>query len=743
MFSYIYKLLSRKSTPKKSIVEELLEFSSEDYPFLPLPEPKVRSDDYKEIIFSNFFPEKFEVPENLILSKSVFESFILAKTSPSENLEKQVKFWKKYAYDRMSEIMENARTNPYDMDSISACPYLSVEILNEYNNVKYNWEIVTRNFFITNRDILNNPDLPWDEISLYNHRNLPKGFYQYKGIKYLREFDPEESFLIKTSKYDTFLSPIEPREYPIKEDEIINNEEVSTALQLIKDTSPEYFVSSSKVFIKEIEKIIAEMIKTNGTFILDDFVFPVGYFNDDEEIDDKDVFSIPEPTEDDPYSVRNSIKSIKENGLSKYSKEGRFYFSKIGLSIEYLVKNRAEYLELLNSGEVTHYYINPVCECVFFEPEDFYKYNKNFTSDTSDSSFSNVMSTSGKLTLEYYLEHQDIDWNIEDLVKCLPVEYVIRNLLFYPNRLKFDSKLIDDYYTNVSKLRENILHVDEKLIGLFSSREDVRESDYDIFYKYPMIEWKLKDYNDTHSQLNKFKSMTSNFDKINYKLPITKLNPFLYNFNTLSWDYIISYQGVREFCESFEKTIDFDEFETKTNEEKKDVILNFVKMSKELMIFFADIIPSSFICKNKKTKWIAPYYVNIDRLFKSYIEETGSFDGFFLLLTMFVNYSFSNHNVNITTVITKQLKQLFGKLIKDMYENNEDKSYVYEFFVKNSVLLANFDRNFNIQNTLTEFEFPTTVGTYVKISDIFTFEDIVNSKYPNFSIINKYIMDCM
>lgn len=743
MFSYIYKLLSRKST-KKSIVEQLLEFSGEDYPFLPLPEPKVKSDDYKELTFSNFFPETFEVPENLILSKNIFESFILAKTSPVENYEKQVRFWKKYAYDRMSEIMENARTNPYDMDSISACPYLSVEILNEYNNVKYNWEIVTRNIFITNRDILNNPDLPWDEISLYNHRNLPKGFYQYKGIKYLREFNSEESFLIKSSKYDTFLSPIEPREYPVKEDEIINDEEVSTALQLIKGTSPEYFVSSSKTFIKEVEKIITEMIKTNGTFILDDFVFPIGYFDDEkEEIDDEDVFSIPEPTEDDPYSVRNAIKSIKDKNLSRYSNEGKFYFSKIGLSVQYLVKNRTEYLELLNSGEITCHYINPVCKCVFFEIEDFYKYNKNFASDISDCSFSNVMLTSGKLTLEYYLEHQDIDWNIEDLVKCLPIEYVIRNLLFYPDRLKHRSKLIDDYYTDVSELREKILYKDKRLLSLFVSREDVISNEYEILYQYPMIEWKLNDYNDTYLQLNKFKPMITIY-KINYESIHNKINPFLYNFNTLSWDYIISSQGIKDFCESFEKTIDFDEFETKTNEEKKDVILNFVKMNREIMIFFADIIPSSFICKNKKTKWIAPYYVNIDRLFKSYIEETGSNEGFFLLLTMFVNESFNNYDVSITTIITKQVKQLFSKLIKDMYENTEDKSYVYEFFVRNSILLDYFDKLFNKQNKLVDFEFPnTTIGTYVKIAEIFTFEDIANSKYPNIGIIDKYIKSRM
>lgn len=720
-----------------SIISSIMEHTSVDYPFLPLPEPKVKSNDFALKRSIPVFPEDFVPHENKKIFLNIFKDIL--SNSSTEASDIQVRFWRKYAYERMSEIMETARTTPYDMDSISRSPYLSIRILNEYNNVKYNWELVTSNFAIFNRDILNNPDLPWDPESLYSNRILPKGFYIYKGIKVPSDYSSDGSFGNDEEDNATMFTSDEViRDYssylPTESQVEVEIQDIEDSLEMIKEEFPEYFEDASEKFLVSIRESIIEMIKSEGTFILDDFVFPSCHIEtQNKELDlarlsYKKIEPV-EPTEEDPYSVRNVIDFINNNDLSKYSSHHSYYKEVIGIDY-FFVKNRDEYLKVLEDF-VPKTYSDKVEKCVFFEPGDVIRFPLAF--NFPRRSFASIVINSSKMSFEYFLENPDINFSLTELVRCLPAEYVVRNLLFYPDRLKLQSFHFNKRLKN-QNFHEEMLKLDSSLMLSFTSRTDLDKDNYEIIYKYPMINWKLNLYKYI-PQLTRFQVKEVLKEK-KYVLPdFDKKDPFVDNFDFYSFDYIISPEGVRLFSNYSGKKIDFEEFDSKTVEEKKEAILKIVKTKKELIQLFSDIIPDSYISSNKKTKWFAPKSINYDRIFNSYVEEFGSSEGFFVFLKFFDRTSTRTYGAE---VVLNNVRELFSLLIKQMYETTEDKSSVYEYFVKASLVIISLEvAIFNYGKFFPSYKFDYMMD----ISEMFTIEDVSNSQFTNYSYLFKQLGD--
>lgn len=735
----VYHCKKQDSQSEINLIESIMEHAAVDYPFLPLPEPRVKVNDFVLTKSIPVIPEDFVPPEDKKIYLDIFKDVV--SNSSTKTSDSQVRFWRKYAYERMSEIMETARTTPYDMDSISSSPYLSIRILNEYNNVKYNWVLVTSNYAIMNRDILNNPDFPWDPESLYSNRILPKGFYIYKGIKVPRDFSADECFGNDKEDDSTMLTSDEViRDYssylPIESEVKVEIQDIEDSLEMIKEEYPEYFEDASENFLVSIRESIIEMIKSEGTFILDDFVFPssnIEKVREDKEIDvDVDSLSckkivLPEPTKEDPYSVRDVIDEINNYELPNYSSQHIHYKKVIGIDL-FFVKNRSEYLKVLENFKPKSYSYQ-VEKCVFFEPGDVIRFPLAF--NFPRKSFASIVVNSRKMSLEYFLENPDINFSLSDLVRCLPVEYVVKNLLFYPNRLKLGS-----FHFNkglkVQNFHNEMLKLDSYLMSIFTDRSDFIHDDYEIIYKYPMINWKLNLYKPI-PQLRKFYVGQFPEEKKHLPFDFEKKDPFIDNFDFYSFDYIISSEGVRMFSNYSGKKIDFEEFESKTVEEKKDTILKIVKTKKELLQLFSDIIPISYISVNKKTKWFAPNSINYHRLFNSYIEEFGNFEGFFVFLKFFDRISERTYAIK---VVMDNMKELFSLSIKQMYETSENKSSIYEYFVKASLVIISLDMAiFNYDKFLPTYK----LDYLMTISEMFTIEDVSNSQFTNYSYFIKML----
>ena len=758
-------------------LKELLEYSLADYPNHPLPKYRIKSDNFKLTAESinNIIPSGFTISKNYlhvieplfknilsILSKNL-DTTIKNDTKSIENLARIITFWKKYAFDRMDEIMETARTTVFDKDSISSCPYLSIEILKKWNNFKFNWRLVTKNNAIYDRDILTNPDYPWDPEAVYSERVLSTGFYKYKGIRipsdyYSKEMDEP----IKWSEIEILMSPEEPRDYSRKPDtEVTESNEIlevpesdiNEAITLIMEEHPDYFQDPSQSFLDGVRKVVVQMISDDGLFILDDFIFPEDEDEDvKESIDDyKSLFDRekrvdPEPTEDDPYSVRDILDEFKTSkdrfltGLSVY--RDRIKVSNISKAF---IKNRNEYIAFLASCKSYDYGIE---KCVFFDFQDSITYPNAF----SGGSVASTLCSSGKLTLEYVIEHPELKWKESELVKCLPLEYCLENLLFYSNRLKLSflesTKFLVD--KSIEDIHSELLEQDLALIKEFSSRDEIK-NDYDIVFQYPHLNWDTKYWYSSNmsshmkTMVKESKKKMSEDDAMCHSLRLDREDReeneedlFLEKYaDFISWKFLITSEGAKLLSEYSGKSIDLTDFDLKTEWDREVIVINIIKTNKDLLNILADHIPKEMILKNNKTRWYAPHSINMERLISSYQTELGSDEGLFLTC-LFISKNILGYRYSNSTerIICDMIETLFLEIIEwRLLNSTESRSSIYESLVEYSLIsLIISNRILDIsRDRYDESKF------FSKLVAKFSMEDIGNSKYKYIdTIYNKY-----
>lgn len=765
-------------------LKKLLEYSLIDYPNNPLPKYRVKSDNFELTSESvnNIIPSGFTIPENknyLHVIEPIFKNIltILSKSLNStkdnplevDSLARMVSFWKKYAFDRMDEIMETARTTVFDKDSISSCPYLSMEILKKWNNFKFNWKLVTINKAISDRDILTNPDYPWDPETVYTERTLSSGFYKYKKIRvpsdyYSKEMDEP----IKWSEMEILMSPEEPRDYSRKKINIeateateatesnevseVSEEDINKAITLIMEEYPDYFQDPSQSFLNGIRKVVVQMIADEGLFILNDFIFPEDE-NFKESVDDyKLLFDRekrvdPEPTEDDPYSVRDILENLKIS-KNRYSSDLDVYYDRIKVSnlSKAFVKNRNEYVAFLKSCNNSDYGIE---KCVFFDFQDPIKYPNAFSSKNVTS----VLCSSGRLTVEYVIEHPKLKWKASDLIKCLPVEYCLENLLFYPNRLKLS--FLESTKFPVDKSIEDIhlelLEQDSVLIKKFSSNNEIR-TNYDIVFQYPHLNWDMKFWFSSNApshiktMIKENKKKMSENDSIYYSSQLDDRDDkddreeesFLEKYvDFMSWKFLITSEGAKVLAEYAGKSIDLTDFDSKTEWDREIMVTNIIKTNKDLLNILADHIPKEMILKNNKTRWYAPNSINMERLISSFQKELGSDEGLFLTCLFIskniLEYKYSNC---IESIISDMIESLFLEIIKwRLLNSTESRLSIYESLVEYSLIsliIKNRILDFS-RNRYGESKF------FSKLVTEFSMEEIGSSKYKHIdTIYNKY-----
>lgn len=622
-------------------------------------------------------------------------------------LENLVRFWNDYSYKRMKEIMENSAR--YDRDSISSCVYMSMRIIKEFP-YKFNWELVSSNRGITNRDILSNPEWPWDENCIREYHNLPRGFYEYKRFKV--EDEPEN---VEYSKIDILLSPDEPPFYPVKVGNNINvsKDDIEEAIKLLKIEDPDYFENNNVRFHSLIEEEIIKNIRENGTFIMDEFCFPEEPCDNEFLGKTKEKFIIPEPTEDDPYSVRNDIEYLKLNH-DDHSEHAMHYKKAIipPFGCKIYIKNRKEYETLLSSQTSA---LHAAEKCIFFEVTDPINYPGAFYRHYSIGS---IIGNSGKLTLEFILANPTLGWNANDIAGYLPIEWVIKNLIFFRDRIKlpFLSDNIFPLDASIESICESITKIEKDLIVLLS-RLDVNKI-VDFLYQYPELNINPANsfsINKESEQMTQYRNRFEKKKRTNFFSNIEETEEDL-TLNMISWKQL----KIRHIYEKVlnEYSVDSKKF---SNCDDDQVIGNLIKVNKELIFELADIIPLEVVLKNPRTKWIAPQNISINNVYDSWVEFFGSNCGFFSLLAIF--------DSNISNKFIKT----FEEIINSKYKSSDNKSDVYNFlveslpFINKIITLTNKEREY--------FRLFDRRLDLLKLSKCFKIEDVAQSKYADFGII--------
>lgn len=579
--------------PDNRIKEILDMIPQEDY---YVYEPKLKIVE-KKLIDSN---EIKSLSENIPKYMEPFVSMFLNKATSSEiNLSQFVNFWKEYAYDKMKEIMEHSHR--FTKDSISSCVYLSMRIIKEYP-YKFNWELVTGNNSITVRDILSNPDYPWDLNILAEYRYIPREFFDYKkcSVPYNYIGSIQENLDKEHTEFYRLLSPDEPPSYQRKQLKLeeISEKEIEAALEMVKEEYSEELDGCYEKFVNKIKQSVTENIKENNRFIFDDFILPT----DDDIHEEKEYIPVI-PTEDDPYGVREIIENIIINEQEVWSSNYRIRYhniTKIPESCSVYVKNRKEFEEFLATGEKVPF----IERCVFFELDDVFRYSSSF-SYMSDQL--RILYNSGKLTLDYVLSHQNLPWSAERLAVVLPFDYVARNLIFFPDRIKLG--FLKDNIFEINSTNDDILDIlrsqDEWIIKMLSERKYDEIVDFiNQFPKYGKI---LRQYN---------------YGMRYYEFRIRNNGIETGNFNFMSWDNIKENKYFYDYL--FGNDIDYESFSKLSDEQKNIELIECIKIGSNLADLLKNIIPIRLISNIKKIKWTAPDCIDVHDLYQSYSRKIGN-----------------------------------------------------------------------------------------------------------------------
>ena len=611
----------------------LEQYIKEDYPQYPIIEPiqkLTKSEDNFELL-----PEGFVLDSKFTTLYSILKSYIdSGMTKPSdERISEAVKFWKQYRDNKMNEIMNNIKY--YNKDSISSCCFISMDFVKENSTFKFNWEKLTANTCITNRDILANPDFSWDEEELVS-RELPYSFYVYKKIKGVEENKK------KTNIIESLLSPEESKIPDVRE---VPEDEIEESYQLLLKENPEYFDNINDSYREIIRNAIKQSIEYNGVFIIDDFEFPknIEYIN----IFNK-IHPIPEPTEDDPYSLRDINERFNKG---KESIEDEKYYEKVtGIDLmgffnrnDCIIKNRNDALNMVKNNPYREFLYN---RCKFIFPEDFLK---NISRDEISTTVSIL--NMGEKSIQFF-EKYNYYVNMQYAVKYLPAQYVLRNLLFWPDRIK-----IKVYKENIT--HEELIKEDKELLKFFIERNDydnefiVQNSDILQFDKIfnEILSKKTSSFKNRFLENIKRQSKAYSEENLN-------------SFKDVMKNRIFNCHHDNFYLGSFKDLTHLFEF---TDEEWRN---NFIKhiSKKETCLSLSQYLGKDDFERVKMTKWDAPTQPNLCEMFSLYDDKIS------LLIVMFYMIKDYSHFLS-------QMFDFFIELIDYKMRTCEDKVHVFDYVV--------------------------------------------------------------
>lgn len=677
----------------------LADFVKEDYPQYPfndlVDKSKADINSVEHKIITSDFVEAY--PEYKPYVQIFNDAVNLGAIDQDMVYSRFIPFWKKHARKQFAKIMQQCELAPHDATSISQSVYLTIDSLKEYNTFKFQWGSVTENCSITNRDILANPDLPWDKDAL-QERSLPRKFCLYKGVP----TNKNTSETIEFTQAEILYSPDEPVELTLHATREVLQEEINEALKIIMEENPEYLsptIDLSDECLDGLKKAIYEHIQSNGAFILDEFIFPY------EEPEYKDPFA----DFNNFMKIRGNddIDSIVEECISHNFNNSTIiyrYCALVGVypKPDFHPRNREEFVEILS--KLNSYKYNIEC-CKFFELDDFDSFPKAFRGRRKDD----ILSRSGKLSLEYILNHQDVIWSVERLVKCLPLDYVFKNLLFYPDRIKlsFIAENKIDKSLSVDEIGKYMKELDSRLLYEFMSREP-----FEYIYQYSFLDWNFTKFTcnkcTNHNLPKQFKKyMREEKSKEPEHLQ------FLYGIqDSITWDFLLSDKGFTEILKLYNNDLDINSITDREAE-----LVKILRKNRDLNELVAQAVPDRIKKSNKNTRWFASTRMNINDFIDDYISEFGS-DKDLSLCYIFIRtfFGISNYSTGIC----------FFNLFKDYIEfklsqADCDRSKLYEWLCHTTSYICVYFNEIGIH-----------LRSFKNLSRYFTFKDIGESKFTYF-----------
>lgn len=285
-----------------------------------------------------------------------------------------IEFWKEFAYNKMKMIMENSDVY-FDSETISNCPYLSMRIIKEYPDFNWDWSSVSSNGGITNIDILQNPKLPWTKEIC--ERRLPISFFIYLNFDLTQCSYLEENF--EYSNIERLISPGEIPDYPFDgfyKELDITAERLNNYINELEDVNG--FSEVKDIMKNELKRQIIKILDINdGYFAKEDIDF-TGYISNrylNRKSNNNVLDNLPEPSEDDPFSLRFIVAKIKNKTASL--REQDYYKDKIKFRFDkFPIKNRSEYILLLEELKAKRDFVADIEKCPFFQKEDYDVYKQ-------------------------------------------------------------------------------------------------------------------------------------------------------------------------------------------------------------------------------------------------------------------------------------------------------------------------------------------------------------------------------
>lgn len=672
-------------SPKINILEIVESIpDQEKFPF-PKYEEKIDVLPDEEINFSVF--ENYDLGQYKVI-------FDLIKMCNSDNnklshddIVRSINLFKEFKYQRMKTIMESSSL--YTRESISSCCYLSMQIIKEYPAFKFDWELVTANVnAIYDRDILANPDYPWSLRQIEKERALPSSFLKRR----FKEYKPSHYDYDQKQEWELFDLTMTPEECPYdnNDEELndVNEEEIEEAYKLLQENNPELFVDCSEQYPSIIKQSIIEMIKLNGCFIIDDFIFPddiCDYNSEDDDRNDElkflqklEKFNRNNIKEFDENYIRECIEKSKNDDNYTYNTN---YRSIMGIDIRSGIVTRQDYENYLLSNK----YLYNVEKCIHFKREDLDNFPQFF-----DKLAKNIKLSLGEITLLDILENPYYDWDINLIIKMLPLYDVFNYFLFYPTLL-----LLLGY--NKNRVDTILIKKQNWLISEFTKREDFSQ-DYELAFLYPEIKWFSNRLFFTRlpGQLNI--NNEDNFDMYDQE----------YNAESIyTWDFLKSLNGIL----LLDKNCDLSKYSSLSEKEKEMYIFSFLRRNRELFSAFSDIIPNHLITSEMKFKFSAPSVINLNVLMDFIKDKELDFSTGYLLFTYSDDLFFERNFIMLAVKIIN-----YGKSI------GENTDFLYLTALKFIEMISTL---FSIKKSYNDSH------KFYKITDNFTLDEINSSIYAN------------
>lgn len=675
-------------SPKINILEIVESIpDQEKFPF-PKYEEKIDVLPDEEINFSVF--ENYDLQQYRV----IFDLIKMCHTSSNiklsdDNIKNSILLFKEFKYQRMKTIMESSSL--YTRESISSCCYLSMQIIKEYPAFKFDWELVTANVgAIYDRDILANPDYPWSLKQIQQERLLPSSFLKRRFKEYRQShYDYDEK-----KEWKLFDLIMTPEECPYNDDEElndINEEEIEEAYKLLQENSPELFVDCSNEYPSIIKKSITEMIKLNGCFIIDDFIFPDDIFEEDSEDDDRNDqlqwlknFNRSNNKEFNEEYIRECIEKNKtDEDNYTYTTD---YRSIMGIDIRSGIVTREDYENYLLSNR----YLYNVEKCIHFKREDLDNFPQFF-----DKIAKNIRLSLGEITLLDILEDPYYDWDINLIIKKLPLYDVFNYFLFYPTLL-----LLLGY--NKYRIDTIFLQKNSWLISEFVKREDFSQ-DYKLAFLYPHIKWFSN-----RLFFTRLPAQLNIIDENKYD-PYDIYDKEYKSQNICTWDFLKTSDGIL----LLDKNCDLSKYSSLSDKEKEMYIFSFFRRNRELFSSFSDIIPNHLITSEMKFKFSAPSDINLN-LQMDFIKDKN--------LDVLTAISFISHSQDSFLLIERNFIMLAVKIINYGKSIGENTDFLYLTALKFIEMISTLFPNKKSYNDSHKF---------YKITDNFTLDEINSSIYAN------------